>query len=71
MIDSRLTQRRGFLALALTTPLTFLGCGGSNDKNHVEVSDATKAAVKSRAEAYRARVSQKKLAKKKKNSSKR
>ncbi|MHC5540571.1 hypothetical protein ACYOEI_20310 [Singulisphaera rosea] len=71
MIDSRLAPRRAFLAIALTTPLSFLGCGGSNDGNHVEISDATKAEVKSRAEMYRSRVSQKKLAKKKKNSSKR
>jgi hypothetical protein len=53
LTHSHLRERRHFLALALVSPLSLLGCGGSKDNTNVEIGDATKAEAKSRAEMYK------------------
>jgi CDGSH-type Zn-finger protein len=60
LTNSRLSERRSLLALALFSPLSLLGCGNSQDGTHVQAGDATKAEVKARAEMYKARALQKK-----------
>jgi CDGSH-type Zn-finger protein len=43
----------------MSSPLALLGCGGSEDGSHVQITDATKAEVKARAEGYKARAAKK------------
>ena len=52
-------DRRRLLIAILASPLAFPGCGGSPDGSQVQVGDATKAEVKTRADLYKERALQK------------
>jgi hypothetical protein len=60
LTHSYVSKRRYLVALALFSPLAFLGCSNSPDGTNVEIGDATKAEAKARAEMYRAKANAKK-----------